>query len=62
MSTLATDEQWRFSVKLSILSNLLKLEESEVFNLLMELHVENKIRGKIKQIGDCLEFQSVKQN
>ena len=62
MSTLATDEQWRFSVKLSILSNLLKLEESEVMNLLMELHDENKIRGKIKQIGDCLEFQSVKQN
>ena len=62
MSTLATDEQWRFSVKLSVLSNLLKLEESEVMNLLMELHDENKIRGKIKQIGDCLEFQSVKQN
>ena len=27
----------------------------------MELHDENKVKGNIQQIGDCLEFQTVKR-
>ena len=61
LSTQETDEQWRFSVKLSLLANLLNLSESEVMHIIMELHDENKVKGKIQQIGDGLEFQSVKR-